>query len=468
MATVNLNNIKECKQAYIYNMQVGNYLTQAQVDEIEEKWGYYTDAWKKEVLGQSKDQVNYDYEYNYDSSNFDDAKEAGREAGENATQFDGEVWDENARAGGNFAVAGTGAAINFANCGLDALANIGTNLKDGASRIPKEITDFNEYWNAETSTYIAAAMNILTAAQYMLDKPNEDAKNACDALQSEFEASQSMLTSNQNEMEELKEEMAYQREEAELMNEDANYRIEEEKTLHDIAKSAIDAIQAKIDSGQRLSDSEKELYKASKERMINSGTNINSISSTNTEEVGAIYNELGENQENLDDMATGINEVKGLTGYASDFDQATQTSCYAESATQGLNALSSLTTIAKLALESVFNVANLFVMVVVGLAGVKSGFAAIEQWDFAGQVGNEIKLRKDTEDLSKTTEKDLESTTKDFNNNLEKIEGLEMKIPEEIEAPPELNIPEENPVPDVLRAQDTNEPESNEKKKKTE
>jgi hypothetical protein len=124
-------------------------------------------------------------------------------------------------------------------------------------------------------------------------------------------------------------------------------------------------------------------------------------------------------------------------------------------------------TIAKLAMESVFNWVNLGIMVLVGIAGTKSGVAAKEQWDFAGQVGNEIKLRKDTEDLTKTTEKELKSTTKDFNNNLEKIEGLEMEIPKEIEAPPELNIPEENPVPDVLRPQDTNEPETNEKKKKT-
>lgn len=480
MATVNLNSIKECKEAYIYNMQVGNYLTQAQVDEIEEKWGYYTDAWKKEVLGQSKDQVNYDYEYNYDSSNFDDAKEAGREAGENATQFDGEVWDEHLRAGGNFTVAGTGAVVNMATGGIKDGWNALGNLKDRLfgdkprhirntnNKLKEAPTDWENFKNGKGSIYVAAAMNIATAAQYYIDKPNEDAKNACDALQSEFNASQSMLTANQDEMEELKEEMEYQREEAELMNEDANYRIEEEKTLHDIAKSAIDAIQAKIDSGQRLSDSEKELYKASKERMINSGTNINSISSTNTEEVGAIYSKLGENQENLDDIATGIYEVDGLTDYASDFDQETQISCYTEAATQGLNVVSSLMTVGKLLANALFKPWEWAIVAAVGIAGTASGVAAKEQWDFAGQVGNEIKLRKDTEDLTKTTEKDLESTTKDFNKNLEKIEGLEMKIPKDIEAPPELDIPEENPVPDVLRPQDTNDSESNEKKKKTE
>ena len=476
MATVNLNNIKECKQAYIYNMQVGNYLTQAQVDEIEEKWGYYTDAWKKEVLGQSKDQVNYDYEYNYDSSNFDDAKEAGREAGENATQFDGEVWDEDLRAGGNLTVAGSGAIVNMATGGIKDGWNALGNLKDrllGDKPTNNTITEGQSKWESfkksgKGSIYIAAAMNIATAAQYLIDKPNEDAKNACDALQSVFNASQSMLTANQDEMEELKEEMEYQREEAELMNEDANYRIEEEKTLHDIAKSAIDAIQAKIDSGQRLSDSEKELYKASKERMINSGTNINSISSTNTEEVGAIYNELGEKQENLDDIATGINEVDGLTDYASDFDQATQISCYTEAASQGLNVVSSLMTVGKLLANALFKPWEWFIVALVGAAGSISAVAVKEQWDFAGQVGNEIKLRKDTEDLTKTTEEELKSTTKDFNNNLEKIEGLEMEIPKEIEAPPELDIPEENPVPDVLRPQDTNDSESNEKKKKTE
>jgi hypothetical protein len=78
---VNINSFKECETAYLRHLREGDFLSDEQVKEIENRWPGYTVIWEN----QAQDKVDYsseDLSYNYNPDDYSDDHEQGWNVGE--------------------------------------------------------------------------------------------------------------------------------------------------------------------------------------------------------------------------------------------------------------------------------------------------------------------------------------------------------------------------------------------------
>ena len=73
-------------------------------------------------------------------------------------------------------------------------------------------------------------------------------------------------------------------------------------------------------------------------------------------------------------------------------------------------------------------------------AGVTSGIATKEQFNWAGQVGNEISTRKDTQDLNSATNDMYDQEITNYDAWMGGVEDLELDIPTRIDPPKETSL----------------------------
>lgn len=286
--------------------------------------------------------------------------------------------------------------------------------------------------SAKGSAYLAAAIAIAVAAKYRISKPNKTEKEACDELQNSMIDAQASLASAQGDMESYASEIEDLSDEAHAQNEDANDSIEEDKTEFDMYKASYDALIEKVKSGEPLNEDEQSLLNELIPLMQELGININETQEETTDSVGSLYEEMGTYQDGYDDAAATMAEVEGVTDFAEGFDSATQTSCYVEAASQGLNAISGASAGAKLMAGGPWN----WVLGGAAIAaGVSSGLASKEQIDMAGAVGTEIGLRKETQSLNVDTQAMYDENIDVYAGQLENVEDLELEIPDDIEVP---------------------------------
>ncbi len=503
---VNINSISDCERAYKYHQRYGNYLTDDQLNAITEKWEYFVKIWDKEGPADEVDYSSEDLSYYYDPEDYSVDKKRGEDAAKKVTGFDGDYSDEIGRTVGNNLVAVGSTTLNVveggiaetcgvigdavggvknwfskkgteevvkttdkvadaASKGADAVSKGADAAPEGADAVSKGADAAPE--GADASVYVAAALNIATALQYLIDKPNKDAKEACDALQTEMAGAQSALNHDQNKMDEIKEEINVKKEEAEDANEKANDDIKDKKTESDMYKTSYKALKLKIANGEPLTDSEKELYKSCVALMQANGEKIQEISQNATDFVAESHDEIANHQGALDRIAGEMNEVNGLTDYAASFDKLTQGSCYTVMATQGLNAASSVFTAARLIAGAALKPWDWAVLAGVVGAATSSTYAASEQYQWAGEVGTEVEMREATQDLSGITEDVLGNTADVHDNTLDYLtKELVLEVPEEIPMDNEPQIPEVL-MPNNLAINQKENPENNKKKNET-
>ena len=280
--------------------------------------------------------------------------------------------------------------------------------------------------------YLAAALAIYTAAQYWIARPNKEGKEACDKLQTEMGAAQIALSDTQTEMDVMSDEIMNLSDEANTVNEDTNDDIEDQKTEYDMYMRTFLAIQAKVDAGEPLTDSEKQLYEEVMGFMAEISTYIEETSSDTTDEVAGLYDEIGTYQDGYDMAAESIGQIEGLTDFAEDLDKTTQTMCYVEGASQSLNAVSGAVAGAQLLTTGFWNCALGIASIA---AGVSSGVAAGQQFQWAGEVGTEIEMRKTTQDINADTMDIYTEEIDAYDGFMQGVEDLELAIPDDIEAP---------------------------------
>ncbi len=282
---------------------------------------------------------------------------------------------------------------------------------------------------SDIATVVMAAA---VAAKYWIAKPNKTQKEACDELQNSMTDSQAALASAQGDMETYASEVEELSDEATAQNEDANDSIEEDKTEFDMYKASYDALIEKMQSGEPLTEEEKNLLNELIPLMQELGVNIEETSNETTDNVGALYDEMGTYQEGYDDAASTMAEVEGVTDYAEGFDSATRAMCYVETAAQGINALGAGIAAAKLAGKGPVG----WAFAAVGAAAAASStYAGVQQSKWAGDVGTEIGKRKETQDLNVDTQGIYDENIDVYAGQLENVEGLELEIPDDIEAP---------------------------------
>ncbi len=292
---------------------------------------------------------------------------------------------------------------------------------------------------------ITAPLALATGTAYTAKKPNKTEKEACDELQNSMTDSQAALASAQGDMETYASEVEELSDEAAAQNEDANDSIEEDKTEFDMYKASYEALIEKMQSGEALTEEEKNLLNELIPLLQELGVNIQKTSDEATDTVSSLYDEIGTYQDGYDEAASTMAEVEGVTNYAEGFDEATRIMCYVEGASQGLNAASGAQAAyqagAFAASGGIFT-AWAWAFAAMGAAGAAmSGVGTAQQIKWAGDVGTEIDMRKETQNLNVDTQGVYDENIDVYAGQLENVEGLELEIPDDLEVPETPEIP---------------------------
>lgn len=358
-------------------------------------------------------------------------KEAATKA---ATEAATKAGEEAAKAGvANFVgkaaeKAAAKAASKAAAKGAEKAAEKGTEAASKVTKAGKNIS-----WT------ITAPLALAVGTAYQAKKPNKTEKEACDELQNSMTDAQASLASAQGDMEDYASNVEELTDEATAQNEDANASIEDDKTEFDMYKASYDALMEKVNSGETLTEDEQNLLKELVPLMQKLGVSIQDTSDEATDIVGTLHEEIGTYQEGYDDAAATMAEVEGVTDYAEGFDSATRTMCYVEAASQGLNAASGTQASIKagtFAASGGIFTAWAWAFVGMGAAGAAmSGVGTAQQIKWAGEVGTEISMRKETQNLNIDTQSMYDENIDVYDGQLQSVEDLELEIPDDIEAP---------------------------------
>ncbi len=286
---------------------------------------------------------------------------------------------------------------------------------------------------------ITAPLALATGTAYMAKKPNKDEKEACDELQNTMQDAQASLAAAQDDMSSAGDEIVDLSDEAQAYNEDANDEIEDKKTEYDMYKASYDALMEKVNNGEALTEDEKALMKELVPMMQQLGVDIGDLSDETTDNVSEIYDEMGTYQDTYDNAASTMGEVEGATDYAESFDEATRIMCYVEAGSQTLNTASggkAALQAGKFAASGGIFTAWAWAFAAAGAAGAAmSGVGAAQQYQWAGDVGTEIHMRRDTQDLNATTTDMYDENIDAYAGQMEGVEDLELEIPEDMSDP---------------------------------
>ncbi len=430
--------------------------------------GKITQTWNSELTNWQNTAMDDENAYEIEDDDYSRALDDGYKQAQDKTGYDGGKNGMGARSGIDAGVAITGAVISAGGGKLvqavapKVVTAVGEKAVLNAAEKTGETIAYNAVGEASQSAAVqqgaaksigciaGCVIGLAQGTAYQLKKPNKDQKEACDDLQDEMVNSQAALNTAQGEMETAADEVTTLSDEAAEYNESANETIEETKSEFDFYRASYEALMAKVEAGETLSEDEKSLLKELVPIMQELGVTIEETSGDTTDTVSEIYDEMGSYQEAYDNSAETIAEVQGVTDFAESFDEATRTNCYVEAAAQGLNAASSGTSAAK-----AFALANsgswafgatawAYAFAGMGLAGAGlSGWGAKEQINWAGQVGNEIEMRENTQDLNATTTDIYDESIDGYEGYMSTVEDMELLIPEDMEAPEEVpDIPE--------------------------
>lgn len=460
-------------QAYAYKCWY-NYNYGGNTMKISSKdMGEITQTWNGELSNWRATASDDENAYEIEDDDFRMAKNNGKESAKEKTGYEGGKGKMIAR-GTVDATLAVGNAVGT-QVAKKATTKIATEMsskalnkvtaKAGEKAASKGVEKSQEQLAKGTGKSIGCivgcTLGLAAGVAYMAKKPNKEQKEACDELQNTMQDSQAALASAQEDMSTYSDELVDLSDQAQVYNEDANDEIEDKKSEFDMYKASYDELIEKANSGETLTEDEKALLKELAPLMQELGEGINETSEETTDAVAELYDEMGTYQDGYDNAASTMAEVEGVTDYAESFDEATRTMCYVEGAAQTLNAASS----AKSSYEA-FALASsgswafgatawAYAFGVMGASGAAmSGVGAAQQFQWAGNVGTEIDLRKDTQELNATTTDIYDENIDIYAGQMEGVEELELDIPEDIEAPTETpEIPTENTDGTATQAQ---------------
>lgn len=475
--SININSEASCRKAYLNYHCYGNTMgiSAKEMGEITQAWSSRLSSWQETVSSDEN-------EYEFDDSEYSNYKDRGKDAAKKTTGHDGKTGGQIANGVVDATLSTAGAVVSVG--GAKALEKVGIKgaekalnkfgntmiksltIKSGAKEGGKTLAkgSFKKYGEKQLensgSWSVAAPLALAVAAKYMASKPNQEAKEACDELQTQMSSSMVTLEDTQSEMDDMADEIIALSDEASAYNEDANENIEEQKTEYDMYYQTLMAIQTKIDLGEQLTDSEKALYKDVVGYLNEIGIKIAEKGEETTENVAELYDEMGTYQDGYDTAAETMGEIEGLTDYAESFDETTRTMCYVEAVSQGLNAGSGVWAGWKAGMAAAaslgFNAWAWACAAMGASAGVMSVKGAKEQYEWAGAVGKEIEMRKETQNLNAETMDKYDEEIDAYDGWMQGVEDLELEIPDDIEPVEVSGLPSEEPtgedaLPDPLK-----------------
>lgn len=442
--SINIESEAWCRKAYLNYHCYGNSMNISadEMGEITQRWESKLNSWQATV-------TNDENEYEFDDSDYAKYKENGKKTAQDQTGYEGGKGNMVGRGVGDSAFALTNAL------GQTVGKNIANNVaKSVGVKATEKVT--NEVTNEVTTQassksvgfVIGCTLGLATGTAYLAKKPNKEQKQACDDLKNVMANNQAALSDTQADMEDMANEIIELSDEANETNEEANDEIEEQKTQYDMYRASYEALKAKAESGEPLTEEEKALYQELIKYMTESGELITETQENATDEVGELYEDMGTYEEGYDYAAETMGEVEGTTDFAEGFDSATRTMCYVEAAAQGLNVLSS----GKAAYEagafaasgSMLFGATVWAWAFAAMGGAGAAMSTVgvaEQTTWAGDVGEEIHLRKDTQNMNSETMDMYDEEIDAYDGWMQGVEDLELEIPDDVAAPEDTSIP---------------------------
>ena len=446
--SININSEAWCRKAYLNYHCYGNSMNISadEMGEITKRWESKLTSWQATVS-------NDENQYEFDDSDYSSYKENGKKAAQDQTGYEGGTGNMKGRAVGDAVWSGVNAiGMKGVGAGLSAmgkgaskigLKGVGNGLNKAGGAVSKaagkEVGKGSAKKGAAKLSDIATViMADATAIAYWAKKPNKEQKQACDELQNVMANNQTALSETQADMENMANEIIDLSDQANEANEDANEEVEEQKTEFDMYRESYEALKAKAESGEPLTEEEKALYQELIKYMTESGELITETQENATDEVGELYEDMGTYQEGYDYAAETMGEVEGTTDYAASFDSTTRTMCYVEAGAQGLNAISAGIAASKLMGKAFVG----WAFAALGFAAAaSSGIATAEQIKWAGEVGNEIDMRKDTQDFNTETMDVYDEEIDAYDGFMQGVEDLEIEMPDDLEVPEDTALP---------------------------
>lgn len=421
-----------------YNYNYGNNTMGISAKDM----GEITQTWNNELKNWKATALNDENAYEIEDDDFSTAKLNGRDQAKEKTGFDGSTGVSKFRAGADLVTGAAGAVVGYAGINLIGKAaseKVALGMGKTFSNASAEKLDASGNSNKAGTFIITAPLALATGTAYQAKKPNKDEKEACDALQDEMNNASAALGEAQSDMQSARDEVEALSDEAQIANEDANGEIEDKKSEYDVYRASYEALMAKVESGEPLTDDEKELLKELVPIMKQLGIDIADTQGETTDQVAELYEDMGTYQANYDDAATTVAEVQGLTDYAESFDDATRTMCYVEAGAQTLNAASGTKAAlqaGKFAASGGIFTAWAWAFAGMGAAGAAmSGVGAAQQYQWAGEVGNEINLRKDAQELNIATNDIYDESIDVYQGQMDVVNDMEIAMPEDLSDP---------------------------------
>ena len=379
-------------------------------------------------------------DYRIDDDDWNASSDAGRKKAEEATGHDGskvsilKVGTDVLGAG----LSATGAIMASTNNG----GALGSAMFDNNILWTKDVTKVAGTDYKKTQKNLSARATVImasaTALKYWLERPNKDQVEAAKKLYNSAEGTgvladgQCSLSEAQELMQEASEETTKLTEESEELNDETNEDIDDNKTIFDFYRKQYEYLKAKAQRGEELTPDEKQMLKELTPLMEEAVENINTTREEASTDLEDKTDAIEAYQTNYDDSAETIAEVQGVTDFAEGFDSATRTMAYIEGGAQTLNGISAGRAAALLSVSGFWNIAFAAMGYV---AAAASAGAAAQQFSWAGEVGDEIHFREDTQDLGSETSDMYDEELDNFAGNIEIIDDLEVVVPEDTEIP---------------------------------
>lgn len=433
---------------------------------------------KREILAKYPDVVKYvgkdTTEYQISDEDFDIAKDQGKQRAKDSTGYDGHksyravvdaVTDVGAdvvantvgkkvasKAASEIVKKGAQGAISKLVASTAAKAATKETTKQLAKGATKEAAKkageaagkkVTEGVGESIGCIVGCVLGLAEGTKYTLSKPNADQVDAAKSLASgELPEGMDALAETQEIMDEAEEESTALAEEAELTNEEANEQIDEDKTKFDFYRAQYNALKSKAESGDKLSSDEKGLMNKLAPQMEQLGAGIGNIQEETSDTVADLNSDIEGYQDIYDESAETMADVEGVTDFAEGFDENTQVMCYVEGGVQTLNAaMSGKSSYEAFALASSGSwafgaTAWAYAFGVMGATGaLMSTKGAYEQFKWAGEVGNEIDLREQTQDLNTETTDIYDEKLDTYAGQVDMVGDLELEVPDDLEVP---------------------------------
>lgn len=399
---------------------------------------------KREILSQYPDVVKYvgkdTTKYEISDEDFDLAKEQGTQRAKDTTGYDGH---KSYRAVGD-AVVDTAANV----LGQTVLKKV---VSKTAEKVAGKAAEKSATKGIASSIgknagfVVGCTLGLAEGIKYMATKPNKEQVDAANELAAtELPDGQASLAETQDIMAEAEEEFTELSEEAEEVNEDANDKIDEDKTKFDFYRAQYNALKEKAESGEKLTKEEKALMQKLAPLMEDLSGCISDTQEETSDTVSDLSDDMAEYQDTFDESAEVMADVEGVTDFAAGFDENTKIMCYVEGGTQVVNAAMSGYSAYQAAAFAAGGgpfTSWAWAFAAMGTAGtIMSGAGATEQFKWASEVGNEIDIREQTQELNSQTTDVYDEKLDTYTGQVEMIEDMELEVPEDLEIPEQPNV----------------------------